>query len=419
MSLIAVALPHEIYLAYSFSPRTREIFEPILAKELYAVMFSSPHLNEAFRDTYLGPEKRTIMNLSGQKQLILYSDLVSLTNDPKRYDILYEAAENDDDLSLRLYTGLTDFRANKQEVLIRAASFGSVNALKVILAFEGMYPSVRNNLALILAIEARSTAAVKVILYWKKEIYSNPQPSTSAEPLIADATTDNNKPLRIAVILGVSDIVKLLLEWVGYGEYTGRRVDATVNDNEPVITAFTLGHVNVARLLMFEWSASASSVNRRLNITATETSTTARLVQLLTGSDESRGIFSIGVDPTARNNVCLLEAAKRGNVELFNLLDEWIGRDGPLSGQLVDMTLPDNEAIILAVKNDHPDFVEALLEWEGRDYLLGKRVDPTVNDYELYKHVTKKRLARIRKIFNEWLGTGFLMGKRAVPPSKG
>ena len=112
---------------------------------------------------------------------------------------------------------------------------GAINAYRAILTGNHIYPTINDNNAVRHAAANGHTEVVKLLLAW-----------VGPKGERVDVTARDNYAIRRTAINGHTEIVKLLLAWVGP---KGERVDVTTDNNSTIRHAAGNGHTDVVKLL--------------------------------------------------------------------------------------------------------------------------------------------------------------------------
>ena len=335
-----------------------------------------------------------------------YSELPSSVRAKQVHQVqMRKVIDENDTLALRLMHSEMDYEdLNALGYAIERSAYdpNSHLVVKELLLMNAVSPGARNNQAILMATSNQSATIVKLLLEY--------DPPQDASPTIkaVDARAKSNQSIVTSCTLGDTEIVKMLLNWRGKGNLKGSHVNAAAQGNIAIIAACTRGHTEIVDLLL-SWSVKDIVLYEK-NQQSLGDEATSILNALYTSLIPLPNLYELAVNPTDNNNAALIGAVKNGHTEIVEMLLNWKGEIGNVSGLLVDPTVPDNLAIDEAVYNKHTDIMILLLKWIGTKYLQNRRVDPTHDDYKLYYWTTvKANNARAeRSILIKWKGTGEL-----------
>ena len=264
----------------------------------------------------------------------------------------------------------------------RACEFGKVDAVRFLLALDGVDPSALDNAAIGVASAAGHADVVRLLL-----ADGRADPADQADYavraasegghvdvvrlLLVDVRVDpgaqENYAVRHAAERGETGVVQVLLEHVDvdpgdmedyalrYASASGHtgtvqlllrdlRVDPGALDNWALRLAAENGHTGVVRLLLRDDRVEPGDLDDYAVRLAAENGH-ADVVRLLLSDDR--------VDPSADSNDAVCRAAENGHADVVRLL---------LSDDRVDPSDQDNCAIVLAEKNGHGDVIDLLVK---------------------------------------------------------
>ena len=170
-------------------------------------------------------------------------------------------------------------------------------------------------------------------------------------------TENRNEAIREASEHGCTEIVNILLYWLG-PEY--QYVDPTDNNNEAIRMASFYGHTKIVRLLL-KWKSPI-------------------------GFED--------VDPTVNNNESIRKASENGHTEIVKILLKWRGT-GILSGKKVDPTVYNNQIIKIACLQGYIEIVKLLVNDE-RNILTDNLIEILCTEFD----DSKKNCQKIEDIQN-------------------
>jgi ankyrin repeat protein len=202
---------------------------------------------------------------------------------------------------------------------------------------------IENNYALIMAIRNNDIENVEKLL---KIPSVNP-------------TIFNNECIRLASFNGFTQIVKLLLAWIGPNRQTVDPIMTVGNSYTCLLSAIINSHIEIIKMLL-AW----------------------------------QGLNGEYINP-ADDNMSIILAISNNNLEITNILLEWRG----LNGEFIDLTVENNLPIVLPIKNGYNDIILSLLNWTGPN---GEYIDMSIFNI-FYLAILNNRVETLQ-ILLEWRG---------------
>lgn len=188
------------------------------------------------------------------------------------------------------------FNMNNNAAIKAAAFSSSPETIRFLLSDPDVSPSTNNNTPLLNAIQRQDNEIVKIFLYEAK----------------VDPSVPNNEPLLNAIKTSNVELVQMLIDLkINASEYNHIPTESWQYQSTPLIVACTYGNTKIVKILLKNKQIDPSEFENRAIINAACAGFSEIVEILLTYPH---------VDPSAQNNKAINEASRKSYLKVVDLL---------------------------------------------------------------------------------------------------
>jgi hypothetical protein len=256
------------------------------------------------------------------------------------YYALFTAAENDNSNIVQLI--LTNIKVNElilNELLLESVRNNSIKVVELLLIYPNINPHINDNQLIILSASFGFNEIVHLLIKYG-----------------VDPSLPNNNALYEAVKNNHYLTVKELLKDI--------RINPSISNNELIKISIRLNYISIFEVLINDSRVDVSKNNNELIILAASLGRNKHIEDLLKLNSDA------GVDPSANNNMALMEAVSNDHYDTVKEL---------LTDIRVDPYAQNNQAIIMANKKGYLSIA---------DLLKYGRIEQTRDKYKILDKMT-------------------------------